>query len=51
MAIQLPMAPVQPEVEAELSHLAKARIRRCTSAIGASASTITQRSGSAAAMA
>jgi hypothetical protein len=30
MAIQLPMAPLQPAADAELSHLAKARIRRCT---------------------
>jgi hypothetical protein len=30
MAIQLPMAPLQPAGDTELSHLAKARIRRCT---------------------
>ena len=30
MAIQLPMAPLQAEGETETSHLAKARIRRCT---------------------
>ena len=30
MAIQLPMAPIQPESATETSHLAKARIRRCT---------------------
>ena len=30
MAIQLPMAPLHTDNEAEPSHLAKARIRRCT---------------------
>jgi hypothetical protein len=30
MAIQLPMAPLHSASEAEPSHLAKARIRRCT---------------------